>query len=172
MVDDGQYTWLLPFWEQPRWRWTAMLDAGVRAAFVASQTAARGMIAARSGLIVNLSYWAAQKYVGNVVYGVAKAATDKLTSDMAKDLRPFDVAVVSLYPGLVRTEAVLAARGAFDLSNSESPEFVGRAVAALATDQEVLRWSGQVVVAAVLAREYGFVDLDGQQPDPLTLDDV
>jgi dehydrogenase/reductase SDR family member 1 len=66
---------------------------------------------------------------------------------------------------------VLAA-GVFDLSNSESPQFVGRAVAALSGDPEVLRWSGQVVVAAALAREYGFTDLDGRQPRPLTLADV
>jgi dehydrogenase/reductase SDR family member 1 len=66
---------------------------------------------------------------------------------------------------------VLAA-GVFDLSNSESPQFVGRAVAALAGDPEVLRWSGQVVLAAALAGEYGFTDLDGRQPRPLTLADV
>ncbi len=114
---------------------------------------------------------AAQKYIGNVLYGVAKAATDKLTADMAHELRRHGVAAVSLYPGLVRTEAVLAA-GVFDLSNSESPQFIGRAVAALAGDPEVLRWSGQVVVAAALAREYGFTDLDGRQLRPLTLADV
>jgi hypothetical protein len=66
---------------------------------------------------------------------------------------------------------VLAA-GVFDLSNSESPQFIGRAVAALAGDPGVLRWSGQVVVAAALAQEYGFTDLDGRQPRPLTLADV
>ena len=59
-----------------------------------------------------------------------------------------------------------------DLSNSESPEFIGRAVAAFASDPDVLRHSGQVVVAAALAREYGFTDLDGKTPRPLTLADV
>jgi hypothetical protein len=81
------------------------------------------------------------------------------------------VAVVSLYPGLVRTESVLAG-GVFDLSNSESPEFIGRAVAALAADPDVTRRSGQVLVAAALAEEYGFTDIDGRQPRPLTLRDV
>jgi dehydrogenase/reductase SDR family protein 1 len=160
-----------PLWEQPRWRWDAMMTAGVWAALVAGQLAARRMVPARRGLIVNLSSWAAQTYIGNVLYGVAKAATDKLTADMAHELRRHGVTAVSLYPGLVRTEAVLAAR-VFDLSNSESPQFIGRAVAALAGDPEVLRWSGQVVVAAALAREYGFTDLDGRQPRPLTLADV
>jgi hypothetical protein len=59
-----------------------------------------------------------------------------------------------------------------DLSNSESPQFVGRAVAALAADPGVMRRSGQVLVAAALAREYGFTDVDGRQPRPLTLADV
>jgi hypothetical protein len=74
----------------------------------------------------------------------------------------------------VRTEAVLAAAaaGVFDLSNSESPEFVGRAVAALAGDPDVRRRSGQVLVAAALAQEYGFTDIDGRRPRPLTLADV
>ncbi len=87
-----------------------MLDAGVRAAFVASSLAAPMMIAHGRGLIVNISSWAARKHIGNVIYGVSKAATDKMTSDMAKELRPHGIAAISLYPGLVRTEAVLASR--------------------------------------------------------------
>ena len=171
MVEDGRFTWASPFWEQPAWRWDAMITAGVRAAFVASQHAARRMVPARRGLIVHISSWAAQKYGGNVVYGLAKAATDRMASDMAHQLRPHGVTVVSLYPGLVRTEAVLAA-GVFDLSNSESPEFIGRAVAALASDPEVWRRSGEVLVAAALAAEYDFVDIDGRRPRPLTLADL
>ena len=90
--------------------------------------------------------------MGNVIYGVAKAATDKLTADMAHELRPLGVTVVSLYPGLVRTEAVLqaAAGGWLDLSNSESPEFIGRVIAALAADPHLASRSGQVLVAAAL----------------------
>ena len=171
MVEGGRFTWAAPFWEQPLWRWEAMVTVGVRGALVASQHAARVMVPARQGLIVNVSHWAAQKHLGNVFYGVAKAATDKLTVDMAHELKPHGVTVVSMYPGLVRTEAVLAA-GVFDLSNSESPEFIGRAVAALFEDRAALRRTGQVVVAADLAREYGFTDIDGKQPRPLTLADV
>jgi NAD(P)-dependent dehydrogenase (short-subunit alcohol dehydrogenase family) len=107
----------------------AMFQAGVRAAYLASQLAPPGMVTQHSGLIVNISFWAAQKHVGNVAYGVAKAATDKLTADTAHELRDHNVAVVSLYPGLVRTEKVMEAAAWLDLSNSESPEFVGRAVA-------------------------------------------
>jgi dehydrogenase/reductase SDR family member 1 len=171
MVEDGRFTWIAPFWEQPAWRWDAMITAGVRAAFVASQHAARLMVPARRGLIVHISFWAAQKYIGNTIYGVAKAATDKMASDMAHELKPHGVTVVSVYPGLVRTELVLAA-GVFDLSNSESPEFIGRAVAALAGDTNVSRWNGSVLVASALAAEYGFTDVDGRQPRPLTLADV
>jgi NAD(P)-dependent dehydrogenase (short-subunit alcohol dehydrogenase family) len=172
MVENGVFTWAKPFWEQPIWRWDAMFNAGVRAHYHASQLAARTMVAKRSGLIVNISFWAAQKHIGNVAYGVSKAATDKLTADMADELRPFGIAVVSLYPGLVRTEKVMQAAAWLDMSNSESPEFIGRAVAALAADTDVVRHSGNVLVAAALASEYGFTDIDGKVPRPLSLGDV
>jgi NAD(P)-dependent dehydrogenase (short-subunit alcohol dehydrogenase family) len=171
MVEDGRFTYTDPFWEQPLWRWDAMLTAGVRAAYVASQHAARLMVPARRGLIVNISFWAAQKYLGNTVYGIAKAATDKMTWDTAHELKPHGVTAVSLYPGLVRTEAVLAA-GCFDLSNSESPEFIGRVIAALAEDPNVSRRTGATLVAAAVAEEYGVTDVDGRRPRPLTLADV
>jgi dehydrogenase/reductase SDR family protein 1 len=172
MIEDGAFTWGKPFWEQPLWRWDAMFTAGVRAHYQASQLAARAMVASRRGLIVNISHWAAQKHIGNVAYGVSKAATDKMTADMATELRPFGVTAVSLYPGMVRTEKVMAAAAWLDLTNSESPEFVGRAVAALAADPDVLRHTGTVLVAASLAVEYGFTDIDGKTPRPLTLADV
>jgi hypothetical protein len=82
------------------------------------------------------------------------------------------VAVVSLYPGLVRTEKVMEAAAFLDLSNSESPQFLGRVVAALASDPGVMAHSGTVVVAAAYARERGVVDTDGKSPEPLTLEDV
>jgi len=174
MVEDGVFTWPLPFWEQPAHRWTSMLDAGVRAAFVAGSHAARLMAPRRRGLIVNIGFWAAQKHLGNVIYGVSKAATDKMTADMAHELRPHGVAVVSLYPGLVRTEAVMAAAagGWLDLSNSESPEFIGRVVAALANRPSIMESSGKVLVAAAVAEELGVRDIDGKQPRPLTLETV
>ena len=114
----------------------------------------------------------AQKHIGNVAYGVSKAATDKLTSDMAHELRQHNVAVVSLYPGLVRTEKVMEAAAFLDMSNSESPQFIGRTVAALASDSNIMQKSGQMLVAAALAQEYGFTDVDGKQPRPLTLEEV
>jgi len=172
MMEDGVFTWTRPFWEQGLWRWDAMFSAGVRAHYHASQLAARSMVARQRGLIVNISFWAAQKHIGNVAYGVSKAATDKLTADMAVELRPHGVTVVSLYPGLVRTEKVMLAAAWLDLTNSESPEFIGRAVAALATDPGVMRYTGTVLVAASVAAEYGFTDVDGKTPRALTLTDV
>lgn len=172
MMEGGEFTWPRPFWEQPLGRWDAMFQAGVRAHYVSSQLAARAMLAQRRGLIVNVSYWAAQKHVGNVAYGVSKAATDKMTADMAHELKEHNVAVVSLYPGLVRTERTMEAAAWLDLSNSESPLFIGRAVAALAGDPNALERTGQVLVAAHLAQEYGFTDEDGKTPRPLTLNDV
>ena len=172
MLKDGHFTWPLPFWEQPLHRWSSMMDAGVRAAFVASALAAGIMVPRGRGLIVNVSYWASRKHIGNVIYGVSKAATDKLTSDMAVELRQHGVSAIALYPGLVRTESVLrfAAAGAFDLSNSESPEFIGRVIAALWRDPDLTKRSGQVLIAAAVASELGVQDVDGQQPSPLTID--
>jgi len=172
MIDNGAFTWAKPFWEQPIWRWDAMFSAGVRAHYRASQLAAPSMIAKGHGLIVNISFWAAQKHIGNVAYGVSKAATDKMTADMAVELSPHGVAVVSLYPGLVRMEKVMEAAAWLDLTNSESPEFVGRAVASLAADPDVMRHTGTVQVAARVAIAYGFKDIDGKAPRPLTLADV
>ncbi|MBI1786477.1 MAG: SDR family NAD(P)-dependent oxidoreductase [Acidobacteria bacterium] len=174
MVENGSFTWSVPFWEQPSHRWTGMMDAGVRSAFVAASHAARMMTPRRRGLIVNISFWAAQKHIGNVIYGVSKAATDKMTSDMAHELRAHQVAIVSLYPGLVRTEAVMQAAegGWLDLSNSESPQFIGRVVAALAADPAIMERTGQVLVAAAVAAEFGVSDVDGRRPAPLTLETV
>jgi NAD(P)-dependent dehydrogenase (short-subunit alcohol dehydrogenase family) len=172
MVENGEFTWGRPFWQQPLWRWDAMFSAGVRACYSASRLAARRMIAQREGLIVNISFWAATRHIANVAYGVSKAATDKMTADMAHELRDHGVAVVSLYPGLVRTEKVMEAAAYLDLGNSESPQFIGRAIAALAADPEVMTKSGRVIVAACCAKEYGFTDIDGKQPEPLTLDSV
>ena len=108
--------------------------------------------------------------MGNAIYGVSKAATDKLSAGMADELRGHNVAVVLLYSGLVRTERVLLAKEFFDLSNSESPQFIGRAVAALAADSKLMQKSGKVLLAAALGREYGFSDTDGKRPSPLSLE--
>ena len=172
MEHDGEFTWLKPFWSQPLWRWDAMFHGGVRAAYVASAFAARMMVEQESGLIVNISFWAAQKYMANVAYGAAKAAVDKMTADMAHEAEKFNITVVSLYPGLVRTESVLRNAQYFDMSNSESPQFTGRVIAAMANDPKILSKTGQVWVGAALAKEYGIQDIDGKHPRPVTLEEA
>jgi NAD(P)-dependent dehydrogenase (short-subunit alcohol dehydrogenase family) len=132
------------------------------------------MIPRSRGLIVSLSFWAARTQLGNAIYGVAKAATDKMTADMGAELAPHGVHALSLYPGLVRTERVLeaAALGAFNLDTSESPEFTGRVIAALDRSPLAARHTGEAVVVAALARDLGVTDIDGSQPPALTLDEV
>ncbi len=168
---DGTEFWKEKgFWNMPLARWDTMFQAGVRAHYVASVFATPIMIAQKSGLIVNISFFAAQRNDRGVAYSVAKAASDRMAASMAYELREHSITAVSLYPGLVRTESVLKAD--FDLSNSESPQFIGRAVAALAADQQIIHKSGQVLVAAALAQEYGFTDVDGRQPRPITVDEA
>ncbi len=171
MREGSKFTYFKPFWEQPFWRWDAMFHAGVRAAYTSSAFAARLMTKKKRGLIVNISFWSAQVYLSNAQYGASKAAVDKMSEYMAHELKKFNVAVVSLYPGLVRTESVLKSAKHFDMSNSESPQFIGRVVAALAADPDIMKKSGQVLVAAQEALEYGIQDIDGKQPRPLTLKD-
>ena len=157
------------FWDAPLNRWDKSFDAGVRAHYVCSVLAAPLMMAQQSGLIVNISFFAVQRNDKGVIYGLAKAADDKMAACMAHELRGHNIAAVSLYPGLVRTEAVLKAAEYFDMTNSESPQFIGLAVAALATDPNIMEKSGQVLIAAQLALDYGYTDIDGRQPRPVTV---
>jgi len=168
-------TFGVPFWEQPRTRWDAMFTAGVRAHLVMSQVAAPLLLGRargdRPGLIASTIAWAFGRPLGNAVYDVAKAALVRLAYVMAEELRPHDVAAVAIAPGFMRTERVLAAHAAqpFDLSVTESPEYLGRAVVALAGDPGLMRRTGEVLTAGELARAYGFTDLDGSQPEPFRL---
>ncbi|MDC9825873.1 SDR family NAD(P)-dependent oxidoreductase [Devosia sp. ZB163] len=172
MEEDNRFTWVDPIWQQPMWRWDAMMDVGVRSSWCAIRIATEQMARQRSGLIVNISFWAAQKFMQNTVYGVSKAAMDKMAHDVAHQMREFDVAAVALYPGLVRTEEVLKNAQYFDMSNAESPEFQGSAVAHLAADPALMEKSGKVHTTAGLALEYGYADIDGYQPRPATLESV
>jgi dehydrogenase/reductase SDR family member 1 len=172
VFNPNHFTWANKFWEQPISTWDSMFEVGLRSSFVASQYAARMMIKQKQGLIVNVSYWAAQKYLGNVPYGVNKCAVDRLTRDCAQELQIHNVAVVSLYPGLVRTERVIRGAEFFDMSNSESEQFSGRAVAALAADEDILEKTGSVQISAVVAEKFDFTDIDGSRPKPLTIDNA
>ena len=170
---DGTEFWKEKgFWESPISRWDKMFSAGVRAAYYASSIAAKKRVERKSGFIFNLSFWASQRNDMGVSYGTSKAATDKMTADMAHELKDFNIPVICLYPGLVRTESVLKNAEHFDLSNSESPEFLGKVISAMVTDPHVLNKTGKVVIAAKEAIEYGVRDIDGSQPLPLKIDEA
>ena len=158
-----------PFWNKG----LSMLDilnVGMRSTYVASYYGARIMSEQGEGLIVNISSFGARCYMHGPAYGAGKAAVDKFAVDMAVDLKPFNVASVSLWMGLVKTERTQAVFDAepdkyADLAaTAESAEFGGRVIAALANSEDLLERSGRVWIAAELAEELGVTDVDGSQP--------
>ena len=154
------FKWKAPFWEQPLDLYDEMMKVGVRSNYISSFYASKLMLEQKHGLIVNISFYASQKYYGNTLYGVAKAAVDKMTMDMAHELKKHKITCVSLYPGYIDDKKKKAN------PKKESSIFVGRAIAALASDKMVLKKTGKILVAAELAREYDFYDIDGIQPEP------
>jgi dehydrogenase/reductase SDR family protein 1 len=156
---------LHPFWEMPLSVWDAYHQVGLRSHYVASAFAAPLLIESGGGLIVCISAPGSRRYVHNVAYGVGKAGVEKLAADMAEELRPHNVASVSLWPGFIRTEDVLGQPDVYpDLSSTVSQLFPGRAVAALAADPAVINKTGQTLKASDLATEYGFTDTDTEPP--------
>ena len=157
----------LPFWEMPLTLWDEMTDVGVRSHYVSAVFAARQMVQQRHGLIVNTSSPGGANFSMTTAYGAGKAAVDRMTFDMAHELRPHNVAVVSLWLGLVSTErTMVAARhiSAFDVSAAETPRFIGRGVAALAADPTIMAVTGQVLYSAELSERYEFTDEHGNRP--------
>ena len=162
-----------PFWERPMVHWDAMMDRGVRHHLLASRHAAPIMLKQRRGLIVTTTFRDRDRYLrGNLFYDLAKASMTRLAFGMAEELRPHGVASLAVSPGWMRTEFILAGHKTDEahwqerpsLARTESPRYLGRAVAALAADENVLAKSGGVHLVADLAREYGFTDIDGRQP--------
>jgi len=159
------------FFELDPERFRRMNGVGLEGHYVACVHAARMMVERRSGLIVNVSSFGSVGYLFDVAYGTGKAALDRLTADMARELRPYGVAVVSLWPGFVWTETMLpvrsnatpAYRKTLD-AYGESSVVSGHAVAGLAADKRILRRSGRVHVAAEIAARHGFRDASGLRP--------
>ena len=168
--------------------WESSLDIGLRTLRLAVDTHAITshfalplLIRTPGGLVVEMTdgtdEYNATNYRVSFFYDLAKAAVNRMAFALAHELRSYGATAVSLTPGWLRSEAMLEAYGVTEsnwrdatriqphFAISESPAFVGRAVAALAQDPQVSRWNGQSLSSGQLAKVYGFTDLDGSQPD-------
>ena len=168
--------------------WESDLDYGLRTLRLAVDTHAITshfaiplLIRTPGGLVVEVNDGTAEyngvTYRNSFFYDLAKAAVLRMGFALGHELKPHDATAVSLTPGWLRSEAMLEAFGVTEsnwrdattrvpgFAISESPAFVGRAVAALAQDPNVSRWNGKSLSSGQLAKVYGFTDLDGSQPD-------
>ena len=170
-----------PFWEQSPGQWDGMFTAGVRAHLVASSRAVPLMLPGRRGLIVHTTANVeALPYLPNLFYDVSKHAVARLAWAMAQELRPHGIAAVALAPGFMRTERVVEAFRRAGMGDrleapggpSETPAYLGRAVVALAADPRVIEKTGALLEVGVLAREYGFTDVNGTQPPPFRAPEI
>jgi NAD(P)-dependent dehydrogenase (short-subunit alcohol dehydrogenase family) len=168
--------------------WESTLDIGLRTLRLATDTHAITshfalplLIKRPGGLVVEVTdgtaEYNAKNYRVSFFYDLAKAANLRMAFALAHELRPHKATAVAITPGWLRSEAMLdayrvsesnwrdATRVSPHFAISETPAFVGRAVAALAADPDVSRWNGQALSSGQLAKVYGFTDLDGSQPD-------
>lgn len=165
--------WMAPFWKQPFSRWDAMFNVGVRSHMVASRCAMTLMLEQKQGMIYNTTYDVESSgFPVNAFYWLAKVALNKMTLRLANELREYNIPVIALSPGWIRTGDLLFEHKTDDanahkieaLQGSESTQFVGRAIVALATDPNIIKKSGQTLKTRELGLEYGFKDTDGIQP--------
>ena len=165
-----------PFAPPPFWTKSVEIaeqfTVGLRSAFIASYYAGPLLASTGQALVVNISYYGAVSYHLDPAYGATKAGLDKLTFDMAQDFKPYNVAVVSLWPGPTATERAKELisklpQGDKMLETAETSEFSGLAVASLYADPKIMSKSGKVVIAAEAALEYDYRDLNGKQPPSL-----
>jgi len=161
-----------PFWEKSL-DLLRLLNVGQRSHYVASYYAAPLMIRTGGGLVIFTSSYGGRIYMHGPAYGAGKAGVDKMAIDMGVDFRDYDVAVVSLWLGFVRTErneplfqhpeAMKGPYGKF-LANVETPHFIGRVVGALHSDPARMERTGRVLIAAEVAQELGIEEEDGRRP--------
>ncbi|OCT14140.1 hypothetical protein A8709_25165 [Paenibacillus pectinilyticus] len=178
-IEDGDF--LAPFWEQPMLRWDQMFNAGLRAQMVSSRYAmSTFFLDQRRGLLINTGVYSdiGGDYPVNVFYDTVKGAVVNMTRAMSQNLEAnqLQVTAVALAPGWMRTEAVFQHYGlqpgdpSFmnieEMHSSESVEYIGRAVVALASDPQVSLKAGQLLEVGQLAEEYGFTDIDGRRMPP------
>jgi NAD(P)-dependent dehydrogenase (short-subunit alcohol dehydrogenase family) len=155
------------FWEHPISIWEDQVGIGLRAHYVASWHAAPLLFEAGPGAaIVNVSSPGGLAYHFSCSYGVDKAGLDRLTADMAIELAPRGVTAVALYPGSVSTEFVRDMAGAQgrDLTDAQTPLFVGRAVAALLAAPDLANRSGSIQWVEDQANEFDLVDVHDRRP--------
>jgi NAD(P)-dependent dehydrogenase (short-subunit alcohol dehydrogenase family) len=164
--------WSERFWELSGDIWRDMMQT-VNTYWLTGVYAARLMVRQGHGLVVYVTDLAIpdpSAYYGQMMWDVGHHAINRLVLGMSKEMEKSKVAVVGLNPGFMRTERVVMhmrkvkeeVRKQFRFDLSETTEYVGRALAALAADSEVMRKSGQFLWAADLAKEYGFTDADGR----------
>jgi NAD(P)-dependent dehydrogenase (short-subunit alcohol dehydrogenase family) len=165
------------FWEHPIEKGLGVLENGVQSHLITAHYAAPLLVASGGGLIIEVTDGNCLGYNGvGVYYSLEKTSLVLLAYFMAEELKAHNVAVVSLTPGWLRSEAMLdgfgvteanwrdALRDWPDFGHSETPFYIGRAVVALATDPRIMARTGHALSAGYLAREYGFTDVDGSQP--------
>jgi NAD(P)-dependent dehydrogenase (short-subunit alcohol dehydrogenase family) len=172
---DPLTRWDVPFDEHPLADGLALLHGAVDTHLITAWTLARRL--GPGGLLVELTDGTQERYRGSLFYDLAKASAIRIAVGLAEELRPRGVTALAVTPGFLRSEAVLdhfgvtadtwreaiATDGHF--AHSETPRFVGRAIAALAADPGVERYAGLALSSWELAREYGFTDVDGARPD-------
>ena len=157
------------FWDHPISIWDDQVGIGLRAHYVASWHAAKLVFAAGPGAaILNVSSPGGQSYHFSSSYGAGKAGLDRLTADMAVELKPKDVAAVVLYPGSVSTEFIqdAAKYREMDLSQSQTPLLVGRAAVKLLMAKDLMDRSGTIQWVEDLIDEFDLVDEHGHKPPP------
>ena len=158
-----------PFWQKSA-ELVDILDVGLRSSYLASFYAAPLLVKNGRGLIVNTSSFGARCYMHGAAYGAQKAGHDKMAHDMAHDFKPFNVAAVSLWMGMLRTERterVIEAepeKYAELAQMMESPQLTGLVIDALYRDPKLLEKSGLTLIGAEEALHYGILDINGSQP--------
>ncbi|MYM61928.1 SDR family NAD(P)-dependent oxidoreductase [Pseudomaricurvus sp. HS19] len=170
MAIPDSMTWKTGFWEKPLDDELGILDTGLRAAYIAAWHAARIMVPQGSGLIVNLSGYVGVTYTYDVLFGTTKSGVDRMARDMAIELKPHNVASLSLWQGFTFTErAINNLRDVPGMAEQlksaagSSPEFPGRVIAALAAEEGIMARSGGTFINAELAAEFGVTDIDGHE---------
>ena len=170
----------LYFWDQDAVEgWDKLNIVGLRGTYICAVYASRLMVPRRKGLIVNISSSSGKACIFLPQFGVAKAAIDRMTRDCAFELSKYNVAILSLWPGLVKTEflkksleddnmiadnAKAVAEAKAHYAEAETPEFVGKGIVYLLADPKVKDRSGQIVLTTDLGSEFIFKDIDGSTP--------